>query len=120
LYIEMITRVTSQSLQPSYGQEKSALESVYSLFPLTREIIKKNGRYCINFSKIAVVVLNQKVRPFTTKWHTSFLVDISLSTEDRRIFREELLRLQKDLEKYTGLLAEMANVEDISNINHNL
>jgi hypothetical protein len=43
----------------------------YDLFALTRDTIKRNGRYCINFTRVAVVVLNQKVRPFTARWHSS-------------------------------------------------
>ena len=38
-------------------------------YAITREIIKHHGRDCIEFTKIAVVVLNQIIRPFTAKWH---------------------------------------------------
>ena len=31
----------------------------YDLFGLSRDTIKHNGRYCINFTRIAVIVLNQ-------------------------------------------------------------
>ena len=73
LYVELVTRVATQRLDPDQGDEAASLESIYQLFPLTRETIKRNGRYCINFSRIAVVVLNQKVRPFTAKWHPRIL-----------------------------------------------
>ena len=33
LYIEMLTRITTQSLPVESGDEKAALDSVYSLFP---------------------------------------------------------------------------------------
>ena len=59
LYIELLTRITTQPLPQSYGDDKTVLDSVYTLFPLTREIIKRHGRYCLEFTKIAVVVLNQ-------------------------------------------------------------
>ena len=68
MYIELLTRITTQSLE--YGDENSALDSIYSLFPLTREIIKRHGRDCDEFTKIAIVILNQKIRPFTEKWHS--------------------------------------------------
>ena len=67
LYIKLITRAATQGLDPEEGDEAAALKSIYDLFPLTRETIKRNGRYYINFTRIAVVVLNQKVRPFTAK-----------------------------------------------------
>jgi len=36
LYVELLTRVTTQSLLPESGDEKAALDSVYAIFPLTR------------------------------------------------------------------------------------
>src|SRR5512134_2304422 len=73
LYIELITRSATQGLDPEEGDEAAALESIYQLFPLTRETIKRNGRNCINFTRITVVVLNQTVRPFTARWHPGVL-----------------------------------------------
>ena len=56
LYIEMITRIATQNLEPEQGDEKTALESVFKLFSLTRETIKKHKRDCMEFTKIAIVV----------------------------------------------------------------
>ncbi len=69
LYIELLTRVATQPLRAEHGDEEAALASVHTLFELTREIIRRNGRHCVEFTKIAVVVLNQIIRPFTAKWH---------------------------------------------------
>ena len=115
LYVELITRAATQGLDPDEGNEPAALESVYQLFPLTREMIKHNGRYCINFTRIAVVVLNQKVRPFTAKWHPRVLAG-PLDAAARRQFRAELSALQKDLRNYTRLLADLADVEDLTDL----
>jgi hypothetical protein len=116
LYIELLTRITTQFLGEDEGDEKTALESIYSLFPTTRSIIRATGRDCIEFTKIAVVILNQKVRPFTAKWH-------KVSTETgfgdpavRKQFRAELRELQEVLRIYTAMLAEMAGVEDLTNL----
>ena len=38
LYVEMLTRIVTQPLPAKTGDEKTALESVYSLFPTTRGI----------------------------------------------------------------------------------
>lgn len=116
LYVEMLTRVATQRLAPAQGQELAALNSIYQLFPLTRDIIKKNGRHCINFSKIAVVVLNQLVRPFTTKWHVPFETTPALIKDKAVEFRIDLLRLQTELRKYVRLLADMAGVEDLTDL----
>ena len=40
LYIELLTRITTQPLEQEDGDEEIALKSVYSIFPLTREVIK--------------------------------------------------------------------------------
>lgn len=112
LYIELLTRITTQPLADKSGDEKTALTSIYSLFPTTREILRSHGRGCSEFTKIAVVILNQKVRPFTAKWHrvslNEDLTDESVSSQ----FRTELAGLQSILRVYTGMLADMAGVED--------
>lgn len=114
LYIELLTRIATQKLPSSYGIEKTALESIYQLFPLTRETIKRYGRDAIEFTKIAVVVLNQVVRPFTAKWHR-LSEEAAFSDENKcREFRTELEGLQKELLKYTKMLADMADVEDLT------
>ncbi len=78
-------------------------------------LFKRNGRYCINFTRIAVVVLNQKVRPFTARWHPRLLAG-ALDAAARQQFRTELIGLQTDLRNYTRLLAEIADVEDLTDL----
>lgn len=116
LYIELLTRITTQKLDFDHGDEDAALASVFSLFDTTRQIIKNNGRDCIEFTKIAVIILNQKVRPFTAKWHkistsTGFENDVL-----KQEFRSELSELQVILSVYTQMLADMAGVEDLTNL----
>jgi len=115
LYIELLTRITTQPLAAGYGDEKTALESIHKIFNLTRETIKHHGRDCIEFTKIAVVVLNQIIRPFTSKWH-AFVVRNDFTSDDKRRFREELSVLQNKLRIYTKMLAEMAGVEDLTEL----
>lgn len=108
LYIELITRITTQPLTEYEGKEEAALASVYNLFPVTRELLKVKGRKAKNFSRIAIVILNQKIRPFTTAWHGN-----SFETEEAcRRFRLELAEIQQLLIRYAGLLAAIAGVED--------
>ena len=114
LYIELLTRITTQPLPDEDGDEKAALNSVYALFPLTRDIIKNNGRHCIEFTKIAIVVLNQVVRPFTAKWHKKLLAGAFDNALDCQAFRGELIVLQAKLRNYTRMLADMAGVEDLT------
>lgn len=116
LYIELLTRITTQPLSEKHGDEKTALDSIFSLFGITREIIKSNGRDCIEFTKLAVVVLNQIIRPFTAKWH-KVLVEDGFSKEDIcNNFRSELTQLQKLLRIYSRMLSQMAGVEDLTEL----
>ena len=116
MYIELLTRITTQNLATYDGDEKRALESVYSLFATTRSIIKENGRDCIEFTKIAVVVLNQKIRPFTAKWHRISIANGFENRTECTQFRNELEKLQKVLRVYSSMLAEMAGVEDLTEL----
>jgi hypothetical protein len=116
LYIELLTRITTQPLEVEHGDEQSALSSIHAIFSLTREVIKNKGRHCIEFTKIAVVVLNQIVRPFTAKWHKLSLVGAFDDPKQCELFREELQELQEILKRYTQMLANMAGVEDLTTL----
>jgi len=118
LYVELLTRIATQPLQDQLGIEKTALESVHSLFPTTRSILKSRGRQCVEFTKLAVVVLNQIIRPFTAKWHR---ISISEGFSDPEIcleFRRELEALQGQLVTYAKALADIAGVEDLTELNN--
>lgn len=116
LYIEMLTRIVTQPLPSDAGDEKTALDSVYALFGITREILRRHGRGTIQFSKVAIPVLNQVVRPFTAKWHRESLAGAFDHESKRKEFREELAALQKDLRNYNRMLADIAEVEDLTSL----
>ena len=110
LYIQLLTRLSSQSGEID---EKEELQRIYAMFNVIRDIIMRHGRDCIEFSKIAILFLNQVIRPFTAKWHKILVLDDSF---DKNSFRTELSIIQAELNKFTHMLAEMAGVEDISDI----
>jgi len=56
-------------------------------------------------------VLNQKIRPFTARWHRESLAGAFEDAEACARFREELEELQEILHIYTQMLGEMAGVE---------
>ncbi len=116
LYIEMLTRIVTQPLPVDAGDEQTALDSVYSLFPITRGILRQHGRGTLQFAKIAIPVLNQIVRPFTAKWHKESLRGAFKDEDRRKEFREELTALQEDLRNYNRLLADLAGVEDLTDL----
>jgi hypothetical protein len=98
-------------LLPEHGDEKTALDSVHSLFGTTREILRRKGRDCVQFTKIAVVVLNQVVRPFTAKWHKPAMNKAFKDPKVRAQFHSDLADLQVVLRKYTKALADIAGVD---------
>jgi len=114
LYVELLTRITTQPLPDEDGDEETALQSVYSLFGLTRSVIKTYGRDCREFTKIAIVVLNQIIRPFTAKWHKVSVAGQFNNPAICEEFRGELNELQERLRIYTRMLSDMAGVEDLT------
>lgn len=116
LYIELITRVATQPLGKDLGDEAAALRSIFSLFKVTRDLLKQKGRKAEVFSKIAVVILNQKIRPFTAKWHKRLLDNRLEKPEEKESFRKELEEIQDVLRRYAAMLANMAGVEDFQKL----
>ena len=64
------------------------------------------------FTKLAIVVLNQIVRPFTARWHRLSQQGVFDDPAQCQIFRQELTALQTQLTRYTQMLGAMAGVED--------
>ena len=116
LYVEMLTTVVTQPLAAEVGDEEAALASVHSLFATTREILRSQGRNTIEFSKVAIPVLNQVVRPFTAKWHRESSRGAFSDPARQEAFRRDLAALQEDLRNYNRLLAEIAGVEDLTDL----
>jgi hypothetical protein len=61
-------------------------------------------------------VLNQIIRPFTAKWHKP---SIEGGFKDKAVcddFRQELAALQVKLQNYAKMLADMAGVEDLTEL----
>ncbi len=71
---------------------------------------------CVNFTKIAIVVLNRVVRPFTAKRHRKSMAGDFEDETERAVFRDELAALQEELHKYSGMLADIADVEDLTEL----
>lgn len=116
MYVELLTRIATQPLSDDSGIETTALDSVYSLFGITRDILRKYGKDSIGFAKIAIIILNQVIRPFTARWHKLSVEGAFQDPNQVSIFRSELQDLQVNLQNYMGMLAEIAGVEEITSI----
>lgn len=116
MYVQMLTRITTQPLPDEDGDEQTALDSVYSLFATTRDILTEYGREAPEFSKLAVLILNQKIRPFTAKWHVPSIEGAFEDPEKCKEFRQDLEERRGILCGYMAALAALAGVEDITDI----
>lgn len=127
LYVELVTRIAVQHLEVDQGLVREALTSLYSMFGTTREILKKAGPK-VGASKhsvggIAIMVLNNGLRPFLAKWHPLLQAwemkrpaDMSpkeheQSWAEEPKLRSELTQLRHDLACYAEALAIIANVD---------
>ena len=114
LYVELITRVTTQPLSDLEGDEQTALQSIHSLFDIIRGILKAYGKNATSFTPTAIILTNKLLRPFTSKWHKLSMQNGFKKAETRKEFRDELSQLRKSLIHYVQLLANMAGVSDLT------
>jgi hypothetical protein len=127
LYVELVTRIAVQPLDSEEGLMREALNSLYSLFGSTREILRTAGPQVGASRKsvggIAIAVLNNGLRPFLAKWYPILqeweaqkAQGVSPKAHEKAWAEEPSLRqalesLRKDLEAYAEALAEIAGVE---------
>lgn len=106
LHTQIISRITTQRLGYLDGVEKTALDSVYALFELTRTICEANPS-AHHFEAIAWHVLNSHVRPFTAKWHRVSQGGGLEALDATDEFRAELAERQSVLEQFERLLTQL-------------
>ena len=128
LYEELVTRVAVQSLDPQEGLVREAMNSLYSLFGSTREILRKAGPKVgashESVGGIAISVLNNGLRPFLAKWHPLLLEweeqkagNVSPKAHEKAwdkelIVRDELDDLRQKLSQYADALRVIAGVNN--------
>jgi hypothetical protein len=128
LYIELVTRVAVQSLNPQEGLVREAMNSLYSLFGSTREILRRAGPNVgashDSVGGIAIAVLNNGLRPFLSKWHPLLqeweeqkAAGVSPQAHEKAwdkemIVRGELDALRQGLAQYAEALGAIAGVNE--------
>jgi hypothetical protein len=126
LYVELVTRVAVQALADDAGLVREAMNSLYTLFGTTREILREAGPD-VGASResvggLSISVLNQGLRPFLSKWHPILQIWEAKRPPDRSPkeheqlwgeepkVRQELSALRGELEIYAHALAKVAGV----------
>lgn len=133
LYVELITRISLQSLKADEGLLREALTSLYSLFGETRRILKEHGPGVarplgggtLSLGQIAVEVLNQRLRPILAKWHPLLQAyeatrppnasprDFERDWSRAHDLRDELEKLRNHVSQYADLLARSCGIKPI-------
>jgi hypothetical protein len=135
LYIELVTRISVAGLQPDEGLLRKSLTSLYSIFTISRDILRKYGPAIarpkpgsdLSLGYLAIHLLNFALRPVLAVWHPLLLdyehtrdASISVFEHERRWERAgELRRVLNDtrliLLDYTNILAQVADVPQLGN-----
>lgn len=115
LYVEYATRIATHDLAPGAGSVREALNSLYSLFKTTREVLRAAGpdvgKGDNALGPLAIRTLNEGLRPFLVKWHIEVGPDDNLSADRRAEFDRELETLRKELREYVDALATIAGAD---------
>ncbi len=121
LYVELVTRVAIQGRSAESGLVREALDSLHSLFPTTRHILREAGPAVGTSERtvggIALAVLNRGLRPFLSKWHPAYsewersAPSRSEAWGEEPGFRRELVALQAELAKYAEALEKIARAK---------
>lgn len=128
LAVELQTRVATQEIGLEGGLIREAMNSLYELFGITREILKRHGPVVglrqDTVGGMAMSVLNKALRPFLAKWHPRLSewehrrpenaspVAHENAWPEAMTCRGELVRLQRGLWEYSKALAQVAGAGD--------
>lgn len=116
LYVEFATRIVSERRAPGAGSAREALDSLYSLFATTRQVLREAGpdiaRQPTSLGPLAISVLNRGIRPFVEVWHLELLEpgQAQLSGERRAEFDRQLAEVQAGMTEYMEALARVAGI----------
>lgn len=121
LLVELSTRVSLVKVHDE-GLLRESLNSLYSLFGVTRDILRRHGPSVANpsgttgnvsFAFLAVVVLNGGIRPLLSYWHPTLesyehTRPPQQSALDWEAAWERSPELRRDLNSVTDLLGDFA------------
>jgi hypothetical protein len=133
MYVELVTRIAVAKLGPDDGLLREALNSMYSLFETTRNILRKYGPGIaqpkeageLSFGYLAVAVLNTVLRPLLSKWHPLLKdyedmrpgnissVAYEQAWENHNALRKEIDDARLVLTEYANLLGKAAGVPSL-------
>lgn len=126
LFVETVTRVSTQPLADQTGLLREAMASLYGLFQVVRETLKETVPSPVQaraptVEQLAITMLNLELRPFLSRWHPALRQweeeqDQPGAAEtdwpDNAVCRHELALLQGRIRDYAAGYAKLAGVDD--------
>ncbi|RPH30305.1 MAG: hypothetical protein EHM93_16000 [Bacteroidales bacterium] len=133
MYVELATRITTAELKENEGLLRETLSSLYPLFGITRELLKRYGPHIATptnpndttFGHLAVNILNKIIRPVLAKWHPLLLdweqrkpIEKTVTQHEsewtqNENLRNELNRIRKILIEYANILGAVSEVPNL-------
>lgn len=126
IYVELVTRIAVEELGDDQGVLREALNSLYNLFAITRQILREAGPDVgashDSVGGIAIAVLNQGLRPFLSVWHPALQeweaqrpANLSPQEHEKLWSRHHELRiaikeLNVGMRQYAAALAEIIGI----------
>ncbi|GAA3925231.1 hypothetical protein Aau02nite_20540 [Amorphoplanes auranticolor] len=128
LFVELITRISTQPFSDGGGRLRSALTSLHGLLAFTRTVLKENPPSRQTGSEptveqLAITMLNSELRPFLTYWHRALSDWHDLHPGQPETewplheqCRTELGTMQARLREYVLSFGELAGVPNTTDI----
>lgn len=128
LFVESVTRISSQRLEKDWGSVREALDSLYTLFISIRTILleaapTRRMTSIHTVEHLAISMLNLQMRPFMSKWHPRLArweMEHPNAPDsewpDNDACRAELEQMRLGLLRYVHGLGELAGVSDVDSL----
>jgi hypothetical protein len=133
IYVELVTRIPIAPLGHDEGILREALSSLYSLFPVTRTILRNHSPAIAqrhtdknrSLSYVVVCMLNTTLRPLLAKWHPLLkayeetrpdamsITQYEQQWERYTELREEINKVRKGLTAYAHVFAQIAEISSL-------
>ena len=122
IFVEMMTRVSTQPLEPGAGFVEEALDSLHGLFTTTRNLLKEMlpspviaGAHRVE--ELAILMLNRELRPFLSVWHPRWKTFTAGGAGgpwgEEAAFRAGLEALRARLLEYANSFGALAEIEGL-------
>jgi hypothetical protein len=109
LYVELTTRVGSQPFDPRAGSLRAVLESFYTVFALTRSILREAGPDVAgtenSFGPLAIRFLSEVLAPLLLKWNEPLR-----EYEGHRRPETSIIEHEQNWDRYAGMCKDVANI----------